>query len=79
MPGRKPGKAVSETPSGKLPRNVWVTGWVSFCMDISSEMVYPRRGNGTLFRPCTKALQNPGWYIEHPCPPRGAYSYVLAY
>ena len=24
-----------------LPRNVWVTGWVSFCMDVSSEMVYP--------------------------------------
>jgi len=24
-----------------LPRNVWVAGWVSFCMDVSSEMVYP--------------------------------------
>ncbi|TAJ26252.1 MAG: MFS transporter [Nitrospirae bacterium] len=25
----------------RLPRNVWVTGWVSFFMDVSSEMVYP--------------------------------------
>jgi len=25
----------------KIPRNVWVTGWVSFFMDVSSEMVYP--------------------------------------
>jgi MFS family permease len=25
----------------RIPRNVWVTGWVSFCMDVSSEMVYP--------------------------------------
>ena len=25
----------------QIPRNVWVTGWVSFCMDVSSEMVYP--------------------------------------
>ena len=24
-----------------IPRNVWVTGWVSFFMDVSSEMVYP--------------------------------------
>jgi MFS family permease len=24
-----------------IPRNVWVVGWVSFFMDISSEMVYP--------------------------------------
>lgn len=26
---------------GRIPRNVWVTGWVSFFMDVSSEMVYP--------------------------------------
>lgn len=25
----------------RIPRNVWVTGWVSFFMDVSSEMVYP--------------------------------------
>jgi MFS family permease len=25
----------------QIPRNVWVTGWVSFFMDVSSEMVYP--------------------------------------
>lgn len=25
----------------EIPRNVWVTGWVSFFMDVSSEMVYP--------------------------------------
>ena len=25
----------------KIPRNVWVAGWVSFFMDVSSEMVYP--------------------------------------
>lgn len=25
----------------KIPRNAWVTGWVSFFMDVSSEMVYP--------------------------------------
>lgn len=25
----------------RLPRNVWITGWVSFFMDVSSEMVYP--------------------------------------
>jgi MFS family permease len=25
----------------QISRNVWVTGWVSFFMDISSEMVYP--------------------------------------
>lgn len=25
----------------RIPRNVWVTGWVSFFMDLSSEMVYP--------------------------------------
>lgn len=24
-----------------IPRNVWVAGWVSFFMDVSSEMVYP--------------------------------------
>ena len=24
-----------------IPRNVWITGWVSFFMDVSSEMVYP--------------------------------------
>ena len=27
--------------AGRIPRNVWVAGWVSFFMDISSEMVYP--------------------------------------
>jgi MFS family permease len=26
---------------GRIPRNVWVAGWVSFFMDVSSEMVYP--------------------------------------
>ncbi|MBU6432029.1 MAG: MFS transporter [Nitrospirae bacterium] len=25
----------------RIPRNVWVAGWVSFFMDVSSEMVYP--------------------------------------
>jgi len=25
----------------RMPRNVWVAGWVSFFMDVSSEMVYP--------------------------------------
>lgn len=25
----------------RIPRNVWVAGWVSFLMDVSSEMVYP--------------------------------------
>jgi MFS family permease len=25
----------------RIPRNVWVTGWVSCFMDVSSEMVYP--------------------------------------
>jgi MFS family permease len=25
----------------RVPRNVWVAGWVSFFMDVSSEMVYP--------------------------------------
>ncbi len=25
----------------RIPRNVWITGWVSFFMDVSSEMVYP--------------------------------------
>ncbi len=25
----------------QIPRNVWVVGWVSFFMDVSSEMVYP--------------------------------------
>ena len=25
----------------QIPRNVWLTGWVSFFMDVSSEMVYP--------------------------------------
>jgi MFS family permease len=24
-----------------IPRNVWIAGWVSFFMDVSSEMVYP--------------------------------------
>lgn len=32
--------AAYKTP-GRIPRNVWVTGWVSFFMDVSSEMVYP--------------------------------------
>jgi len=27
--------------AGRIPRNVWVAGWVSFFMDVSSEMVYP--------------------------------------
>jgi len=27
--------------SERIPRNVWVAGWVSFFMDVSSEMVYP--------------------------------------
>ncbi|MBM4125168.1 MAG: MFS transporter [Nitrospira sp.] len=27
--------------NSRLPRNVWITGWVSFFMDVSSEMVYP--------------------------------------
>ena len=25
----------------RIPKNVWVAGWVSFFMDVSSEMVYP--------------------------------------
>ncbi|RMH34121.1 MAG: MFS transporter [Nitrospirae bacterium] len=25
----------------RLPRTVWIVGWVSLCMDISSEMIYP--------------------------------------
>lgn len=28
-------------PLSVISRNVWVTGWVSFFMDVSSEMVYP--------------------------------------
>ncbi len=28
-------------PPSLISRNVWITGWVSFCMDVSSEMVYP--------------------------------------
>jgi MFS family permease len=27
--------------SKHIPRNVWIAGWVSFFMDVSSEMVYP--------------------------------------
>lgn len=30
-----------EMPPSRIPRNVWVAGWVSFFMDVSSEMVYP--------------------------------------
>lgn len=38
----RPGfRADRELPSSRIPRNVWVAGWVSFFMDVSSEMVYP--------------------------------------
>lgn len=34
-------QADRDMPSSRIPRNVWVAGWVSFFMDVSSEMVYP--------------------------------------
>jgi MFS family permease len=30
-----------QTVKTSIPRNIWLVGWVSFFMDVSSEMVYP--------------------------------------
>ena len=32
---------VNDSPPRKLPRNVIVLGWVSFCTDLATEMLYP--------------------------------------
>ena len=36
------GSGASAGSSGsRLPRTVWALGWVSFCSDVASEMIYP--------------------------------------